>query len=146
MIRVRAWFDGKAASKSSRSNRKSISHETFHQYSIVLISLFIVGAGLVSQAAADLSVRGRRKLIARVPESSCLGRRARQEVSSLGSSAVVRRADRTAFRLVKMMTASGASRNQDGQQQWEDVDMIARAVNAERSSAHAQNLRRWLQP
>ncbi|MBC7912211.1 MAG: hypothetical protein H7Y30_17020 [Pyrinomonadaceae bacterium] len=74
----------------------------FIRYSIVLISMFIIGAGIVSQAAADLSAGEARKLIARVAGIELPSDAVRvKEVSSLGSSAVVVAQIETAFRLVK---------------------------------------------
>jgi hypothetical protein len=106
----------------------------FIRYSIVFISMFIIGAVFVSQAAADLSAGEARKLIARMAGIELPSDAVRvKEVSSLGSSAVVVAQIETAFRLVKNDDGKWrVAEIRTGNNKWEDVDMIARAVNAEK--------------
>ena len=88
-----------------------------------------------TQAAADLSPKEARRLIARMAGIELPSDAVRvREVSSLGSSAVVTAQVETAFRFNR--GADGKWRVAEirtGDNRWEDIDMIARAVNAEKT-------------
>jgi hypothetical protein len=105
----------------------------FIRFSFIFI-IFVIGASLVSQAAADLSAKEARRLIARVAGIELPSDAVRvKEVSSLGSSAVVVAQIETAFRLVKGDDDKWrVAEIRTGDNKWEDIDMIARAVNAEK--------------
>lgn len=102
--------------------------------SIIFILLGTVAGFFVSEAAADLSAKEARRLIARVAGIELPSDAVRvKEVSSLGSSAVVVAQIETAFRLVKGDDDKWrVAEIRTGDNKWEDVDMIARAVNAEK--------------
>ncbi|MGB7923300.1 MAG: type II secretion system protein GspG [Pyrinomonadaceae bacterium] len=88
-----------------------------------------------AQAAADLSASEARRLIARMAGIELPSNAVRvREVSSVGSSAVVTAQVETAFRFNR--GADGKWRVAEvrtGDNRWEDVDMIARAVNGEKT-------------
>lgn len=105
----------------------------FIRFSLVFI-ICLIGASLASQAAADLSAKEARRLIAHVAGIELPSDAVRvKEVSSLGSSAVVVAQIETAFRLVKGDDDKWrVAEIRTGDNKWEDIDMIARAVNAEK--------------
>jgi hypothetical protein len=88
-----------------------------------------------AQAAADLSASEARRLIARLAGIELPSNAVRvREVSSLGSSAVVTAQVETAFRFVKGEDGKWrVAEVRTGDNRWDDVDMIARAVNAEKA-------------
>jgi hypothetical protein len=107
---------------------------------LMILTFGVITVGLwvafnYAQAAADLSASEARRLIARMagidlPSSAVRVR----EVSSLGSSAVVTAQVETAFRFNR--GADGKWRVAEirtGDNRWEDIDMIARAVNGEKT-------------
>lgn len=100
----------------------------------LILSIFLLCAGFVTQAAGDLSAKEARKLIARVAGIELPSDAVRiKEVTSLGSSAVVVAQIETAFRLVKGDDDKWrVAEIRTGDNKWEDVDMIVRAVNAEK--------------
>ena len=91
-------------------------------------------AAFVTNAAADLSAKEARKLIARVAGIELPSDAVRvKEVTALGSSAVVVAQIETAFRLVKGDDGKWrVAEIRTGNNKWEDVDMIVRAVNVEK--------------
>jgi hypothetical protein len=106
---------------------------------IIRLSLiFIIAvlcAAFVARAAGDLSAKEARKLIARVAGIELPSDAVRvKEVSSLGSSAVVVAEVETAFRFVKGDDDKWrVAEIRTGDNRWEDIDMLSRAVNAEKA-------------
>jgi hypothetical protein len=107
-----------------------------------LLTLALAGIGVCSllalnyaQAAADLSAGEARRLIARMAGIQLPSNAVRvKSVSSLGSSAVVTAQVETAFRLVRNDDGKWrVAEIRTGDNRWEDIDMIARAVNAEKT-------------
>ena len=94
----------------------------------------VLCASLIANAASDLSAKEARKLIARVAGIELPSDAVRvKEVTSLGSSAVVVAEIETAFRLVKGDDDKWrVAEIRTGDNKWEDVDMIVRAVNTEK--------------
>ena len=101
----------------------------------LIFIIFILCAAFVARAAGDLSAKEARKLIARVAGIELPSDAVRvKEVSSLGSSAVVVAQVETAFRLVKGDDDKWrVSEIRTGDNKWEDIDLIARAVNSEKA-------------
>ena len=87
------------------------------------------------EAAADLSAKEARRLIARLAGIELPSDAVRvKEVSSLGSSAVVTAQVETAFRFNRGEDGKWrVAEIRTGDNRWEDVDMITRAVNAEKT-------------
>lgn len=102
--------------------------------SFILI-IFATCAAFVAEAAGDLSAGEARKLIARMAGIELPSGAVRvKEVSSLGSSAVVVAQVETAFRFVKGDDGKWrVAEIRTGDNKWEDIDMIVRAVNAEKA-------------
>ena len=100
----------------------------------LFITIILLCAGFVTQAAGDLSAKEARKLIARVAGITLPSDAVRvKEISSLGSSAVVIAQIETAFRLVKGDDDKWrVAEIRTGDNKWEDVEMIVRAVNVEK--------------
>lgn len=103
-----------------------------------------------AQAAADLSPGEARRLIARMAGIELPSNAVRvREVSSLGSSAVVTAQVETAFRFARGGDGKWrVAEIRTGDNKWEDVDMIARAVNgekAERARAELETLQTALE-
>jgi hypothetical protein len=88
-----------------------------------------------AQAAADLSASEARRLIARMAGIELPSNAVRvREVSSLGSSAVVTAQVETAFRFNRGEDGKWrVAEVRMGDNRWEDIDMISRAVNAEKT-------------
>jgi hypothetical protein len=88
-----------------------------------------------AQAAADLSAKEARRLIARMAGIELPSDAVRvKEVSSLGSSAVVTAQVETAFRFSRGEDGKWrVAEVRTGDNRWEDIQMIARAVNAEKT-------------
>jgi Type II secretion system (T2SS), protein G len=88
-----------------------------------------------AQAAADLSAKEARRLIARMAGIELPSDAVRvKEVSSLGSSAVVTAQVETAFRFNRGGDGKWrVTEIRTGDNRWEDIQMIARAVNAEKT-------------
>lgn len=101
----------------------------------VVFIIFASCAALVSEAAADLSPKEARRLIARVAGLELPTDAVRvKEVSSLGSSAVVVAQIETAFRFVKGDDDKWrVAEIRTGDNRWEDIEMIMRAVNQEKT-------------
>lgn len=99
-----------------------------------LLTLF-VSTLIVKSAADELSAKEARRLIARVAGAELSSDAVRvKSVSSLGSSAVVEAQIETAFRFVRVDDGKWrVSEIRTGDNRWEDIDMIARAVNQEKT-------------
>lgn len=98
-------------------------------------AVFLVLAGF-TQAAGELSPKEARKLIARMAGIELNSDAVRvKEVSALGSTAVVVAQVETAFRFVKGEGDKWrVAEIRTGNNKWEDVDLLVRAVNAEKSA------------
>jgi hypothetical protein len=95
----------------------------------------LLGAGY-TRADGELSPKEARKLIAKVAGIELNTDAVRvKEVSALGSSAVVVAQVETAFRFVKDdKNKWRVAEVRTGNNKWEDVDLLLRAVNAEKSA------------
>jgi hypothetical protein len=94
----------------------------------------VICATMVAEAAADLSAKEARKLIARVAGVELPSDAVRvKEITSLGTSAIVVAQVETAFRLVRGDDNKWrVAEIRTGDNKWEDVDMIVRALNVEK--------------
>jgi Type II secretion system (T2SS), protein G len=101
---------------------------------LCLLTLSAVALVLV-HAADDLSAKEARRLISRVAGIELPTEAVRvRSVSSLGSSAVVEAEVSTAFRFVRGDDGKWrVAEIRTGDNRWEDLDMIARAVNQEKT-------------
>jgi hypothetical protein len=101
---------------------------------ICLLTLFVSTLGYTS-AADDLSAREARRLIARMAGIELPPDAVRvRSVSSLGSSAVVEAQIETAFRFARGDDGKWrVAEVRTGDNRWEDIEMIARAVNQEKA-------------
>lgn len=104
-----------------------------------------VSTFVYTNAADDLSAKEARRLIARMAGIELPSDAVRvKSVSSLGSSAVVEAEVTTAFRFVRGSDGKWhVAEIRTGDNKWEDIDMIARAVNqekAERARAELETL------
>jgi hypothetical protein len=101
---------------------------------LLLLTLF-VSTLIVKSAADELSAKEARRLIARVGGAELSTDAVRvKSVSSLGSSAVVEAQVETAFRFVRGDDGKWrVAEIRTGDNRWEDVDMIARALNQEKT-------------
>jgi hypothetical protein len=97
--------------------------------------LFTTAAMLFARAADDLSPKEARRLIARLAGSNLPTDAVRvKSVSSLGNSAVVEAQVETAFRFVRTDDDKWrVAEIRTGDNRWEDVEMIARALNGEKT-------------
>jgi len=100
--------------------------------SLITACLFLA---IVSQAAEDLSPGEARKLIANLAGVKLPSNAVRvREVSMMGSSALVVAQVETAFRFVKGDDKKWrVAEIRTGDNRWEDVDMLVRAVNSEKT-------------
>ena len=103
--------------------------------SLIIISVCMVVALNYAQAAGDLSPQEARRLIARMAGIALPSNAVRvREVSSLGSSAVVTAQVETAFRFNRDEDGKWrVAEIRTGDNRWEDIDMIARAINGEKA-------------
>ena len=94
----------------------------------------VVCAAMVTEAAADLNAKEARRLIARMAGIELPSNAVRvKEISVLGSSAVVVAQIETAFRFVKGDDDNWrVAEIRTGDNKWEDVETIVRAVNVEK--------------
>ncbi len=101
--------------------------------SIVFLVVVCI-ASMAAHAAGELSAKEARRLIARVAGIELPSDAVRvKEISSLGTSTVVVAQVETAFRFVKGDDDKWkVAEVRTGDNKWEDIDMIARAVNAEK--------------
>ena len=102
--------------------------------SLCLLTLFL-SVVIYTSAADDLSAKEARRLIARMAGIELPSDAVRvKSVSALGSSAVVEAEVSTAFRLVRGGDGKWrVAEIRTGDNKWEDIDMIARAVNQEKA-------------
>jgi len=104
----------------------------------VVLTAIIAGISVVSirtQAAGDLSPKEARKLIARMAGINLPSDAVRvKSVSALGNSAVVVAQVEIAFRLVNENDKWRVAEIRTGDRNWEDVDSIVRALNAEKTT------------
>jgi hypothetical protein len=102
---------------------------------LCLLTLSVSTFVYTRAAADDLSAKEARRLIARVAGIELPSAAVRvKSVSSLGSSAVVEAQVETAFRFVRGDDGHWrVAEIRTGDNRWEDIDMIARAVNQEKS-------------
>lgn len=89
-----------------------------------------------TRATDELSAREARRLISRIAGSELPTDSVRvRSISTLGSSAVVEAQVETAFRFVRGDDGKWrVAEIRMGENRWEDVDMISRAVNEEKTS------------
>ncbi|HKS29075.1 MAG TPA: type II secretion system protein GspG [Pyrinomonadaceae bacterium] len=106
---------------------------------LVVLALCLLAASasaiVYTSAADDLSAREARRLIARIAGSELPTDAVRvRSISSMGSSAVVEAQVETAFRFVRGDNGKWrVAEIRMGENRWEDVDIIARAVNQEKT-------------
>ncbi|HEY0321162.1 MAG TPA: type II secretion system protein GspG [Pyrinomonadaceae bacterium] len=102
---------------------------------ILCLLTLSVSTFVYTSAAEDLSAKEARRLIARVAGIELATDAVRvKSISSLGSSAVVEAQVETAFRFVRGDDGKWrVSEIRTGDNKWEDIDMIARAINQEKS-------------
>lgn len=109
-----------------------------HNFVLVLLTAIVVGISVISiqtQAAGDLSPKEARKLIARMAGINLPSDAVRvKSASSLGNSAVVVAQVETAFRFVKENDKWRIAEIRTGDRNWEDVNSLLRALNAEKTS------------
>lgn len=100
-----------------------------------IVVAFCLSGYVHTHAADDLSAKEARRLIARVAGIELPTEAVRvRSVSSLGSSAVVEAQVETAFRFVRGDDGRWrVAEIRTGDNKWEDVEMIARAVNQEKT-------------
>ena len=115
----------------------------FSRRNFVLVVLTTIIAGISvssiqTQAAGDLSPKEARKLIARMAGINLPSDAVRvKSVSSLGNSAVVVAQVETAFRLVSENDKWRVAEIRTGDRNWEDVDSLVHALNAEKTTDSA---------
>ena len=103
---------------------------------LVLTAFGIALTALSARAAGDLTPKDARKLIARLAGIELPSDAVRvKSISSLGNSYVVVAQVETAFRVVKGDHDKWrVAEIRTGDRRWEDVDMLVRALNAEKTS------------
>ncbi len=105
---------------------------------MVFLTAIAIGISVISiqtQAAGGLSVKEARKLIARMAGINLPSDAVRvKSVDSLGNSAVVVAQVETAFRFVNENDKWRVAEIRTGDRNWEDVDSLVRALNAEKTS------------
>jgi len=104
-------------------------------YLLVLMATAIGFIATQTRAAGDLSPKEARRLIARMAGIELPSDAVRiKEISSFGNSATVVAQIETAFRLVKGdKNKWRVSEIRTGDRRWEDVEMLVRALNAEKT-------------
>jgi hypothetical protein len=105
---------------------------------IISIALVAISAGITlrTAAAGDLSAKEARRLIAHLAGINLPSDAVRiRDVSSLGNSATVTAQVETAFRFEKDSKGKWrVAEIRTGDRRWEDVDTLAKALNAEKTS------------
>ena len=105
---------------------------------LALTLTFIVGASLIAtntRAAGDLTPKEARRVIARLAGIELPSDAVRvKSISSMGNSAVVVAQVETAFRLVNDKDKWRVAEIRTGDRRWEDMDLLIRALNAEKTS------------
>src|SRR5260370_1987024 len=111
-----------------------------HQHLLVICLSILTAAatGLIvsrTQAAGDLTPKEARKLIARMAGIELPSDAVRvKEISAMGNSAVVVAQVETAFRVVKDDHDQWrVAEIRTGNNRWEDVDMLAKSLNVQKS-------------
>jgi len=104
-------------------------------YLLVLMATAIGFIATQTRAAGDLSPKEARRLIARMAGIELPSDAVRiKEISSFGNSATVVAQIETAFRLVKGdKNKWRVAEIRTGDRRWEDVEMLVRALNAEKT-------------
>lgn len=102
---------------------------------LCLLTLSVPTFVYTSAAQGDLSAGEARRLISRVAGSELPSSAVRvRSISSLGSSVVVEAQVETAFRFVRGDDGKWrVAEIRTGDNRWEDIDMITRAVNQEKT-------------
>jgi len=110
------------------------------RYGLIFFSLVLLTAGVGfiatrARAAGDLTPKEARRLIARMAGIELPSDAVRiKEISSFGNSATVVARVETAFRFVKGEKDKWrVAEIRTGDRRWEDLDMLVRALNAEKS-------------
>ena len=105
---------------------------------VALVLTFVVGAILIAtntRAAGDLTPKEARKVIARLAGIELPSDAVRiKSISPVGNSAVVVAHVETAFRLVNEKDKWRVAEIRTGDRRWEDIDLLVRALNAEKTS------------
>lgn len=105
---------------------------------LALIVSFVATTSMIAtrtRAAGDLTPKEARKLIARMAGIQLPSDAVRvKSVSSFGNSAVVVAQVETAFRLVNENDRWRVAEIRTGDRRWEDIDLLVRALNAEKTS------------
>jgi hypothetical protein len=106
---------------------------------ISLLATLVVGAGFLvgrARAAGDLTTGEARRVIARMAGIQLPSDAVRvKEISPAGSTAVVIAQVETAFRFVKGDNGKWrVAEIRTGDRRWEDVDMLVKALNAEKTA------------
>jgi hypothetical protein len=103
-----------------------------------LVLTFVVGASLIAtstRAAGDLTPKEARRVIARLAGIQLPSDAVRvKSISVMGNSAVVVAQVETAFRLVSDKDKWRVAEIRTGDRRWEDMDLLIRALNAEKTS------------
>jgi hypothetical protein len=102
---------------------------------LVSLLLFFVSLSLFyTRAAGDLSAKDARKMIAKMAGIDLPTDNVRvRSVSVTGSTAIVDAQIETAFRFVKKDDKWQITEIRTGDNRWEDVEMIARSINHEKT-------------
>jgi hypothetical protein len=103
---------------------------------LILITLSVGFAAMSTRAAGELTPKEARKLIARLAGIGLPSDAVRvKSISSFGDAYVVVAQVETAFRVVKGDNDKWrVAEIRTGDRRWEDVDMLVRALNAEKTS------------
>jgi type II secretion system (T2SS) protein G len=111
---------------------------------IITLSILVAAGGMLittTRAAGDLTPKEARRLIARMAGIQLPSDAVRvKEVSGMGNSATVIAQVETAFRFDKGNDGKWrVAEIRTGDRRWEDVDMLVKALNAEKTArAHAE--------
>src|SRR5512132_269033 len=102
----------------------------------ILVTFGVILTAIRARAAGELTPKEARKLIARLAGIELPSDAVRvKSISSFGDSYVVVAQVETAFRVVKGDNEKWrVAEIRTGDRRWEDVDMLVRALNAEKSS------------
>lgn len=105
---------------------------------VALVLAFVVGASLIvttTRAAGDLTPKEARRVIARLAGIELPSDAVRiKSISPMGNSAVVVAQVETAFRFVNDKDTWRVAEIRTGDRRWEDMDLLVRALNAEKTS------------
>jgi hypothetical protein len=113
----------------------------FNRHNLIVLSFILIGFGSAlaafsARAAGELTPKEARKLIARLAGIDLPSDAVRvKSISSFGDAYVVVAQVETAFRVVKGDNDKWrVAEIRTGDRRWEDVDMLVRALNAEKTS------------